>query len=185
MNLILATYINTFGIYFTETNNYNKINDIIIKPALITKNINKINGIIMSYDMWYTLSPKLKYFSYNIIITDNPSLILKKNNYNAHFTSNIENALKYLKKNKNIEDIYMIPNGTLLNSILNNNYIKNNIALIYLYIFKSKYFYNDFYYINIKQILKNFFINFKDIYFHNDYLKLKAYNKNCDNNASI
>lgn len=175
MNLILATYINTFGIYFTETNNYHKINDIIIKPALITKNINKINGIIMSHEIWYTLSPKLKQYSYNIIITDNPSLLLKNNNeFNIHYTSNIENALKYLKKNNNIDDIYIIGN----NDILNNNYIKNNINYIYIYIFKNKYYYKDYYYINnIKQILKNFIINFKDLYFHNDYLKLKAYKK--------
>lgn len=178
MNLILATYINVFGIYFTETNNYHKINDIVIKPALITKNINKINGIIMGYETWYTLSPKLKHFSYNIIITEEPELLLKKNNNNVHFTSNMENALKYLKKNNNIESIYILANNTILNTILNNNFIRNNIAMIYLYIFKNKYYYKDYYYINMKQVLKNFIINFKDSYYHNDYLKLKAYNKN-------
>lgn len=175
-NLILASYLNIFGIYFADINKI-KI-DNIIKPALITKNNNKINGVIMNYESWNLLSPNLKNFSYNIILTYNISLLLKKNNFdNVYFTSNMEEAVIKFNNNKNIESVYVVGDNIIYNIIQRNIFLKNNIKYIYLYIFKKKYHYNDYKYINIKETLKYFIINLNNSFFHNDYVKLIAHKK--------
>lgn len=175
-NLILATYLNTFGIYFNNLNT--KQIDNIIKPALITKDYNKINGVIMNYDSWNLLSPTLQQFSYNIIVTHNISLLLNKNNLkNVYFTSNMEEAIIKCNNNYNIESIYVIADNIIYNIISKNIFLKSNIKSIYLYILKNKHHNNDYKYINLKETFKFFIINLNNSFFHNDYIKLIAHKK--------
>ncbi len=141
------------------------------------KNNTKKNVIIMGSNTWKSIHNKSLPDRINIVLSSEADELNKKHNIrNLFFFDTFNNAIHYCNSIiSTIEKVFIIGGADFINYIMDNEYHKSYIDNIYLSLIYKNYECDKF--INLKNILKNYYVHYNDVYFYKDFLHLTAYNK--------
>jgi dihydrofolate reductase/thymidylate synthase len=135
----------------------------------------KRNAVIMGINTWISIPLEHKPLPkrLNIILSSKYENEVKFDK-DIIFFNNIEKALEYCENNKNIENTFIIGGADIINQCLNKSTLHLKLDKIYLTLIRGYYECDKF--IEIKNILKNYYINTNNIKFRNKYISLVANN---------
>lgn len=177
-SLIFASTING-GLGFNNDIPWTIKEDLLHFRYLTTNTINSLkkNVIIMGYKTWTSIHSKILKNRINIVLSSKAEELKNENNIdNLFFFNNLDSAINFCNDIiNNIERVFIIGGSVLFNYILYDNYYNKYIENIYISLIYKNYLCDRF--IDIKYILKNFKITFRDVYFHPEFMYLIAYNK--------
>ena len=184
INIIVATSTN-YGIGYENKMCWNIPNELkYFKNITTTVNdIDKKNCVIMGKNTWYSLPKRPLANRINIIISSRDYEKISreideldaKDKEIVKIFKNIEESLKYVDEEENIETVFIIGGAQLYNDFLD-NYVEN-IKYVYMTIIYDKNYECDKF-IAANIIFNNFRFEKKDVYNSElKYITMKGYNK--------